>query len=444
MFQKWNTVAFWHNMPFFDSEREVNDGLRDEEQAQVVPENADEGGGETVAHSLGVISRNDGKIRAWSHVATFAKCDELLSSASTGPLTRIPFGVKDVIDVAGMPTRCGSRATSDRPAEFDACSVALLRRAGAVPIGKTVTAEYAFREPGPTCNPHDATHTPGGSSSGSAAAVAAKMVPLALGTQTGGSMIRPAAYCGVVGFKPSFGAVFRDGLKVTCESLDVIGWYAESLELAATVLEVLTPFKKREVDLRSKPIRIAIVESNPEHELEPAGLRALREAAERLRGSGIACATAESFDGSTELNEIHRTIMEYELARSLLPVVLRNREQLSPTLASTVDRGFTIPNEIYLERRARQEFLRSEWDRMFGDADLILTPSAPGTAPKGLASTGSSAFNKIWSVLGWPCVHLPTGTADNGLPIGVQLVGKFRSDDHLLGAAKVLHKILKA
>ncbi|MFM0258125.1 amidase [Paraburkholderia sediminicola] len=423
---------------------EVNDCLRDEAKAQVAHGNAGEGVGGTVAHSLGVISRNDGKLRAWSHVAAFAECDELLSNVHAGPLTGTPFGVKDVIDVAGMPTRCGSQATSDRPAAFDACSVALLRRAGAVPIGKTVTAEYAFREPGPTCNPHDRTHTPGGSSSGSAAAVAAKMVPLALGTQTGGSMIRPAAYCGVVGFKPSFGAVFRDGLKVTCESLDVIGWYADSLELAATVLEVLTPFKKHEVDLRSRPLRIAIVESNPEHELEPTGLRALREAAERLRGSGIVCATAESFDGSTELNEVHRSIMEYELARSLVPVVWRNREQLSPTLASAIDRGLAIPDEIYLERRARQEFLRSDWDRMFGDADLILTPSAPGTSPKGLASTGSSAFNKVWSVLGWPCIHLPTGTADNGLPIGVQLVGKFRSDGHLLGAAKALHEILRA
>ncbi len=419
----------------------MSDGLEGAVKVKIGSNGLSEPTGGAVRRSLELVSRDDAKLQAWAHVAAARGWDDLLSNPQAGPLAGIPFGVKDVIDVAGMPTRCGSHATSDRPVAFDACSVALLRRAGAVPIGKTVTAEYAFQAPGPTCNPHNAAHTPGGSSSGSAAAVAAKMVPLALGTQTGGSIIRPAAYCGVIGFKPSFGAVFRDGLKITCESLDVIGWFAETLEIAESVLEVLTPINKR-VDLGSRRPRIAIVKSNPEQELDAHGLQALHGAVGRLERDGFECTASDSFNGSGELNEMHRTIMEYELARSLVSVTWRNREKMSSVLASTVDRGLAIPDDVYLEKRLQQEVLRTSWNLMFGDADLILTASAPGTAPKGLTSTGSSAFNKIWSMLGWPCVHLPTGFADNGLPIGVQLVGKFRADADVLGWAKTLHKTL--
>jgi Asp-tRNA(Asn)/Glu-tRNA(Gln) amidotransferase A subunit family amidase len=395
-----------------------------------------------VEQSLQRISEREPSLRAWTHTATLAQLRDQGEPDAAGSLAGLPFGVKDILNVAGMPTRCGSQAPTGHIEDFDACCVAMLRHAGAVPVGKTVTTEYAFRRPGATCNPHHSDHTPGGSSSGSAAAVAAGVVPLALGTQTGGSMIRPAAFCGVVGFKPSFGGVFRDGLKLTCESLDVIGWYTNTVAEAALVADVLLPYGGP-VQAVDRAPRVALVADSPELSLEPEAAAALQHAAEQLRAHGIVCETPKAFSQAAQLADIHRVVMEYELAHSLMSVARRHADKLSPGVLETVARGLSIPHDVYLARRREQQHLRGQWQDMMGDADLIVTPSAPGAAPKGLSDTGSSAFNRIWSALGWPCLHLPTQFSDAGLPLGVQLVGNFEADADLLAWGARIHELIR-
>ncbi|OZI49426.1 amidase [Bordetella genomosp. 4] len=392
--------------------------------------------------ALARIGERDAQVQAWIYIENAETLREAASTMPADlPLAGVPFAVKDVIDVAGMPTRCGSTAEPDVPRAFDASCVALLRRAGAVPVGKVVTAEYAFRRPGPTQNPRAPGHSPGGSSSGSAAAVAAGMIPFALGTQTGGSIIRPAAYCGVVGFKPSFGAVFRDGLRQTCESLDVIGWHTRSVADTRLLADVLLPYPRPDAGVATPPRTVAIVRGDPDNLLEKASERALAAAREAFERHGIRCVDVP-FDRASEIAEIHATIMHYEFARSLSPVVQRCPDQVSASLLETVRKGFNIAAQDYLAQRHAQLYWRDRWAELIGDADLLVTPSTPGVAPQGLASTGTSAFNRIWSALGWPCLHLPMDTEDAGLPIGVQLVGRYESDHQLLSWATALHGML--
>lgn len=387
------------------------------------------------------VLKQDMDVRAWVHVAETVAARN--APTSSGPLAGMPFGVKDVIDVAGMPTRCGSSAGTGQAAAFDAACVSQLRHAGAIPLGKTVTAEFAFRAPGPTRNPHNLQHTPGGSSSGSAAAVAAGMVPFALGTQTGGSIIRPAAFCGVIGFKPSFGAVQRDGMKQTCDSLDVIGWFANDMALTQAVADVLLPYSALAADAPRINNAVLVLDSS-DHPLDDDAYQALMSACERLRESGVTVREAPSFPHAGELAQLHTTIMEFEIARCLQPVVDLQPTELSDALLETVARGLRVSNTAYSAARRSQRQLRYAWNSIAGaDTDVIITPSTPGAAPAGLASTGTSAFNKPWSVLGWPCLHLPTTRNAQGLPLGIQLVANYEDDHRLLDAASSWHAALK-
>lgn len=412
------------------------------------------------------VRENDRELHAWTHLATAADAGETYP----GPLAGMPFGVKDVIDVAGMPTRCGSDGSDPRDADTDATCVSLLRHAGAVPIGKTVTAEYAFRRPGPTRNPHRPEHTPGGSSSGSAAAVGAGMVPFALGTQTGGSIIRPAAYCGVVGFKPSFGAVPRAGLTFTCESLDVIGWTADSVDTAAAVADVVIPrgaatamadevlppgtTAAAPADTRQpsgtmaaqarRPLKVALLAQAADHPLEAQAGQALENAGNRLRELGIDVQALGAWAYAGELARTHEVIMRYEIARSLQPLADRYSSRLGADLLDVIKIGLAVPGADYAAARRTQDRLRHDWANVIGDADFVLTPSAPGAAPAGLANTGSSAFNRNWSMLGWPCLHLPTQRNEQGLPLGVQLVAPFERDHQLLAVARQWWPALRA
>jgi Asp-tRNA(Asn)/Glu-tRNA(Gln) amidotransferase A subunit family amidase len=394
-------------------------------------------------HALSVIARREPELYAWSYLATVGDLIAPSTRAASGPLAGVPFGVKDIIDVAGMPTRCGSEACNASPSQFDASCVALLRRAGAVPVGKTVTAEFAYVRPGPTRNPANRQHTPGGSSSGSAAAVAAGMVPMALGTQTGGSMIRPAAFCGVVGFKPSFGALARDGMKIMCESLDVIGWYCSDVADVARVAEVMLP--DAPLPLYSpeymRTVKIKFLPGNPCHVLEHAAQAALDDARIALGGLSTIEPVPEITD-ATRFLEAHSVIMHYELSRSLLPVASEHAPQLSRPLREAIDKGLAMPAQSYREMKTWQHAQRLRWTDYFGDADVVLTSSALGPAPRGLGSTGTAAFNKAWSLLGWPCIHLPTALSEDGLPLGVQLVGKPGTDSELIGWALALHKFV--
>ncbi|CAB3667096.1 Glutamyl-tRNA(Gln) amidotransferase subunit A [Achromobacter spanius] len=375
----------------------------------------------------------DAAIQAWTWLAEPA--DTPTAAGPRNALAGVGFGVKDVIDVAGMPTRSGSLATSPEPARWDASCVAQLRTAGAVPIGKTVTAEFAYAAPGPTRNPHHALHTPGGSSSGSAAAVAAGMVDIALGTQTGGSMIRPAAFCGVVGFKPTFGRVHRQGMSVLCDSLDTIGWFSRTVAQSREVASVLLPQAEPDHASTRAP-RVAMLACEAIGTLDTASRQALDDCAMRLREQGADLITPDVDADLKSLLHLHTQIMHAELARGLLSIARGSQaDLLSPVLRNAIKLGLEISYADYVQCQQARDRLSQDWLRRFGEIDIIIAPSAPGPAPKGLQSTGSSVFNRIWSLLGWPALHLPTGQADNGLPVGVQWVARPDQDHALLAWA---------
>ena len=427
-----DTKALHHDNDFSTTAiaRAVADGTRDPLDA--------------VGASLKAIAAHDSDLRAWVYVPDAEWLATQPRPAPHGLLAGVPIGVKDIIDVAGMPTQCGADVCGQEPVLFDAACVAELRRAGAVPVGKTVTAEFAYVSPGPTRNPAHHGHTPGGSSSGSAAAVAAGMVPVALGTQTGGSIIRPAAFCGVVGFKPTYGMVSRDGMKLTCESLDVIGWHAANVEDAACIADVLLPRPAQAGSSAGDELPLlAFLRHQPHHTLDPEAEAVLDDAQRSLHAAGARFEAANlSEPVAAAMLGAHSTIMHYEFARNLWPVVADHRDRLSAALTATVDKGFGVPGDDYFEARAAQHNWRTSWETICGNASFLLTSSALGPAPEGLSSTGNSAFNKAWSLLGWPCVHLPVGYSATGLPLGVQLIGPPGSDRRLLALAAVIHPLI--
>lgn len=381
------------------------------------------------------IAEQDRALQAWVCLG------DAPLQANRGPLDDLEFGVKDVIDVAGMPTRCGSPATPDVPSMCDAACVGSLRAAGAVPIGKTATAEFAHVTPGPTKNPANQAHTPGGSSSGSAAAVAAGMVPFALGTQTGGSMIRPAAYCGVVGFKPTFGLVPRDGMRVICPSLDVIGWHSRDVRVASRVANVLLP--KDHVSLESsRELRIGYMAAHPGYALGEVAARTLENARMDLEMLAQTVVPIQSPPQVERLLEAHGIVMHYELNQSLRDLQRASEHLLSPSLREAIRRGAAIPHELYVDRLRFREQASGDWDSYFGQVDLVLTSSVLGPAPAGISHTGESGFNKAWSLLGWPCIHLPTSVDELGLPLGVLLVARPGSDHDLLSWSEFLHPMI--
>ena len=385
-----------------------------------------------VQRSLAAIARLEPKVRAWAYVAPEPALIEAAAHTELDtPLSGIPIGIKDVIDVAAMPTGYGANLPNPRRAEFDSACVGMLRRAGAIPIGKTVTAEFAYKHPGPTRNPHDPARTPGGSSSGSAAAVAAGMVPVSIGTQTGGSMIRPAAFCGVIAFKPSFGAVPRDGMKICCESLDVIGWYGRSVADVAAIAEVLLPASAAVGACERLP-RVALLKELPGLAPDADAGRVLQQAADTLTRHGAMCSMASVSTEMMQLAEVHRTIMQYEFARSLAPVIREQPTVLSEVLLACVRDGFATPDSKYLAMKSLQHSLRHSWSKLLGDTDFIIAPSAVGEAPLGLSETGSSAFNVAWSAIGWPCMHIPAGLSRHGLPLGIQVIADWQRDADLL------------
>ena len=387
--------------------------------------------------SLSEIARRDIEIRAWAYLPAETGAIPP-ATPMNGPLAGLKFGVKDVMNVRGMPTQHGAALSAVEPARFDAACVAMLRAAGAHPVGKTVTAEFAVTAPGPTRNPWNLAHTPGGSSSGSAAAVAAGMVDFALGTQTGGSMIRPAAFNGVVGFKPSFGRVPRTGMQVLCDSLDTIGWFTRDIGLCRHIAQVF--FGERTDAARTVPntLRVGVLASLEAGALEASAMDALRQAAEDLARHGAEVEWIEEGERVTSALAIHQGIMAYELARGLLPILQAEPSALRPQTMAAVEQGLAVTAEEYHALLQRRGTLQQAWERRCEGFDLVLTPSAPGAAPAGHASTGSSIFNRTWSLLGWPSIHLPTSEHDN-LPIGVQCVGHPLQDLLLLDIAAAIH-----
>jgi Asp-tRNA(Asn)/Glu-tRNA(Gln) amidotransferase A subunit family amidase len=389
------------------------------------------------------IAERDEGLRAWAFVDrdyALAQARALDRGPRRGPLHGIPFGIKDAIDTAELPTEYNSPIYRGHRPKADAACVVALKRAGAVILGKTVTTEFANNHPAQTRNPHNPAHTPGGSSSGSAAAVADFMVPAAIGTQTGGSVIRPAAYCGVAAIKPSFGAINRAGLKMVAESLDTIGVFAREPEDLALALVGLCGFNMPETPTAAPRVGLC---RTPRWELADDATRAnLEAAAQRLSQAGARVKPCDLPQGAEQLFDRHKVIMGFETARALAWEYATHPEKISPTLKPRLDEGWKVTRAAYDEMRGIARRCRRELADQMRDLDFILTPSAPGEAPASLQSTGDPVFNRAWTLFGVPCVTLPHGRGPKGLPLGVQLVGAFDADTALLGWAKWAQRAL--
>src|SRR6201987_982280 len=351
-----------------------------------------------------------------------------------GLLGGVPIGVKDVIDTADMPTQHGSPIYRGNRPFADAACVALIRAASGVILGKTVTTEFANRHPGPTVHPYNPAHPPGGSSSGSAAAVADFQVPVGLGTQTGGAEIRPAAFCGVIGYKPSFGEFSRVGIKMQCHNLDTLGVICRSLEDLALMRAVLLAQDVHRVDRGASAPRIGFCRPPAWDHADPDTQALLERTA-----SGLAAAGAAVRDVAVTPANIldhHRRIFEFEAARNYAYEYEVHGDKLSAALRDgLLTPGRALPLSAYVEAIETAEAFRRNLDDLFGEFDALLAPSAVGEAPEGLGSTGDARFNAIWTLAWTPCVTLPAGTGRKGLPLGVQLVGPRFCDEALLDAA---------
>ena len=388
---------------------------------------------------LARIEAREGEVRAFVHLdaeAALAQARALDAAPLRGPLHGLPLAVKDIFDTADQPTECGSPIFAGNRPRVDAAAVALCREAGAIVIGKTVTTELANMTAGVTRHPLKPAHSPGGSSSGSASAVADAMVPLALGTQTAGSIVRPAAYCGVVGIKPSFGRVPRAGVKPNADSMDTVGGFGRTVADAALLASVLTG----DARLRETPVpdtlRIGLA-PGPDWTQASADVASCWERTVRaLVSVASRCEDASLPADFADVAAVQGAIQAAETAQALAFEHRRHRAQLSEALLALLDRGQAIDAVTLATHRARAERWRREVDTLFDRHDVLLTPSATGEAPAGLAFTGDPVFCRPWSLLGLPCVHLPLGRGANGLPVGLQLVGRFGDDHRLLAAAQ--------
>jgi len=360
---------------------------------------------------------------------------ELDRGAARGPLHGLPLGVKDIIDTFDLPTEYGSPIYAGYRPAADAACVSLARERGALVMGKTVTTEFATHPPGPTTNPHNAAHTPGGSSSGSAAAVADCMLPLAFGTQTGGSVIRPAAFCGVVGYKPSFGLLPRTGVKAISDSFDTVGVFARAVEDAALFVAALSGRDALRIPASLNAPRLGLCRTPQWPAARPETHKMFEELPARLVRAGARVGALELPEAFAPLADLHGTIWDYEIARCLADEHRRHRDLIREPLLGKLDRGRGVAADAYdAAQRVAREFRRRLADAMH-DFDALVVPSAPGEAPEGLASTGDSVFNRVWTLLHAPCVSVPAGRGPKGLPLGVQVVGRFGDDARVLACA---------
>jgi len=408
---------------------------------------------EEVQRALDRIAETDSGIRAWVELdgdGALAAAERLdrLPAAERGPLHGVPVGVKDIIDVAGLPTRCGSQLRDGTPAAADAAIVARLRGLGAVVLGKTVTTEFAYFNPGPTANPHDTGRTPGGSSSGSAAAVAAGMVPLALGTQTAASVSRPAAYCGVTGFVTARGTHPEDGVTGLSPSLDSLGFLAASvgdMDFLRRVLDgagAAGPFPAACPASAPAPATVLSWAPGGSFGIEPAMLAALERAEEELAALGHPVQRLDFDERGAGLAEAHAVIMAYDAVR-LRSAEAARPEALSPQLAALFEAGRTTSDAAYA---AAHGFVAGQlgWIRgQLAYGTVLLAPAAQGPAPEGLAATGAPIMSRPWQALGLPVLVVPGLTdPDTGMPLGVQLASLPGSEDALFAAAAGLQQRL--
>jgi Asp-tRNA(Asn)/Glu-tRNA(Gln) amidotransferase A subunit family amidase len=413
---------------------------------------------ELVQDCLERIRALEPKVQAWTfldeeHALAQARAaDERKRSGEPfGPLNGVPVGLKDIIDTADMPTENGTVLHKGRTPRHDAAVVAMLRAAGAVILGKTVTTECAYFSPGKTRNPHNPEHTPGGSSSGSAAAVAAGMVPLALGSQTNGSVIRPGAFCGVYAFKPTHGLIPRSGVLELSRTLDHVGLFSRSIEDLALLAEELVGYDAGDPDSRPRarvpfgkisqeepPIDpvLAFIKTPHWERVTPEAKEAFAELVEAL---GDRVEEVDLIPSAADAWSWHKTIMEADMAARFEREWQQGRDKLSEQLRSLIERGREVRAIDYQRAQRGVPPVVESFDELFMERyDAILTPAAPGSAPKGLGSTGDPGFCTLWTLCGMPAVTLPLMQDSGGLPIGVQLVGRRNFDARLLRTARWL------
>jgi Asp-tRNA(Asn)/Glu-tRNA(Gln) amidotransferase A subunit family amidase len=390
-----------------------------------------------VQSCLDRIKEREPVVRAWAHLdpaQALAAAQASDRSGKAGVLKGVPFGIKDIFDTADMPSGYGSPIYTGCRPSFDASAAALPRTAGAILLGKTVTTEFANRHPGPTANPHNPSYSPGGSSSGSAASVGDFMVPLAIGTQTGGSVIRPAAYCGVVGFKPSYGLFPPAGMHVNTESLDTVGAMARSVEDIALFRAALMAIPYETPAMPARPPRLALCRTMHWDRAQPEGKATLEAVAQRLRAAGAEIVDSELPPECADISEIQRRHSAYEAPRAHAPELHRHAALLSDDLLANgrIAAGRKLTTEDFHTAWRRADQARAAAAAWAGGFDAILTLPAPGQAPKGLGSTGDAIFNGLWTMLQMPCLTLPAGEGPDGMPVGIQLVARRHDDRRLL------------
>ena len=411
---------------------------------------------ETVTHSfVDAIEQRENEVHAftWFDAERALRiAREFDRGATASPLMGLPVAVKDVIDTAGIATEYGSPIYTGHVPGADAACIGAVRAAGAYVFGKTVTAELANFTPGPTRNPHGLENTPGGSSSGSAAAVAAHMAPFALGTQTAGSVIRPAAFCGVVGIVPTRGSVPRCGVLQVSDTLDVVGCFANSVEDAALLAAAIAlradwAANSQDADHASSAPVIAWTATPWAERLSPAMNQALDAVVSACTDGGARVRKIRWPSRFTPLADAQRTVQVFETARSFAAEFDYRRDRLSPLLAALIEEGRAIDASAYLAALRTGRDCAASIDELFGDADVALAPSAPGEAPQGLGSTGDPQFNRAWQLLGGPQINVPVPRAlrrsQNDLPLGVQVIGRPGDDARALSAAHWIEQQLK-
>ena len=407
-----------------------------------------------VESCLARIAEREDTVRAWAFLdaglalAQADAADARRAAGDAGPLNGLPVGIKDIIDTADQPTENGSKVCAGRQPDKDATLVRLLREAGAVILGKTVTTEFALSAPGKTRNPHDPAHTPGGSSSGSAAAVADFMVPLAIGTQTGGSVLRPSSYNGIYGLKPTFGTISRAGLSPLSRRLDHPGIHARAPEDLALVAAVLMKTDKADPDMRGHaafrdhvPLpaapapRLAFVRG-PAWTFADADMqRAMEGLADKLGDAVTARDLPPEFDDALSSQA---AIMNGAVAASLGPYYDTARDRMDPKTVKRVEAGLPVSARDYLTALDKAEKMQAALAGFFADVDAVLTPAAPGQAPRDLGTTGNAVFNGYWTMMGVPAVSAPLLKGDSGLPMGVQVVCPWGEDGRAVAVARWL------
>jgi Asp-tRNA(Asn)/Glu-tRNA(Gln) amidotransferase A subunit family amidase len=391
-----------------------------------------------VAACLDRIKAREKEIGAWMFIdpeRAMAEARARDAEAPRGPLHGVPVGIKDIIDTADMPTGYGSPIYANHRPAIDAACVTLIRRAGGIPLGKTVTTEFAYFAPGKTKNPRNPKHTPGGSSSGSAAAVADAMVPAALGTQTAASILRPASFCGIVGYKPTIGMYPLAGIKPFAQSFDTLGTLTRGVEDAMLMWRVLNA-SADPIQPRNTVPRIGLCRTPQWDQAEPATVEAFEAAAQKLRRAGAEVTEIELPARFAGLLDTHKRIMAFESMRAYATEYATNRDKLSPQLVELIETGLAQPVSRYLEDRRDQEAAKGELAEIMRDYDALLAPVARGEAPQGLGATGDPVFSRMWTLLQGPAIALPVQRGPQGLPTGIQLIGAYAADPALLATAR--------